>query len=354
MRDLVLTPATGDLDAMVKRRLVRIGVTFNRTFYFIDKGVQRGVAYQYGQLVEERLNTHLKTGTDNKVHVVLMPLPRSQLLPALVDGKIDIVAAQVTERPELQKFVDFTDPTRMNVNQILVTRAGEPPLAAVADLSGREVFVRDTGTYHESLIALNERFKAQGKPPVEIRPVPGDLEDDDLLEMVNAGLIPATVVDDYLANFWKKVFPNLVLHENVAVRTGGRLAVAVRKNSPQLTAALNTFMGKYGLGTRLWEHGRAKVPGQHDVREVRSVRGGAQEIPRGRRALSEVQRPIQPRLPAHGGPGVPGIPAQSERQERGGRGRHHAGHAGNRQGTATSATSGSSSRTSTPGSSTCA
>src|SRR5688572_1356414 len=249
VRNLVLTPATGDLDAIVKRRLVRIGVTFNRTFYFIDRGVQRGVSYEYGQLLEERLNKHLKTGTDDKVHVVLMPLPRSQLLPALVAGKIDMVAAQVTARPELQKFVDFSDPTRMNVNQIVVTRAGDPPLAAVADLSGREVFVRDTGTYHESLIALNQRFKAQGRPPVEIRPVPGDLEDDDLLEMVNAGLIPATVVDDYLAKFWDNVFPNLVLHENVAVRTGGRLAIAVRKNSPQLTAALNTFMRNYGLGT---------------------------------------------------------------------------------------------------------
>ena len=67
--------------------------------------------------------------------------------------------------------------------------------------------------------------------------------------MVNAGLIPAIVVDDYLANFWKKVFPNLTVHEDVAVRTGGTLAIAVRKNSPQLSAALNTFMGNYGLGT---------------------------------------------------------------------------------------------------------
>src|SRR5688500_8104635 len=87
VRDLVLTPLTGDLDAMIKRRLVRIGVTFNRTFYFIDKGVQRGVAYEYGQLVEERLNKHFKTRADDKVHVVFLPLPRSQLVPALVDGK---------------------------------------------------------------------------------------------------------------------------------------------------------------------------------------------------------------------------------------------------------------------------
>ena len=50
-----------------------------------------------------------------------------------------------------------------------------------------------------------------------------NLEDDDLLEMVNAGLIPAIVVDDFLADFWKKVFTQLTVHDDVAVRTGARL-----------------------------------------------------------------------------------------------------------------------------------
>ena len=95
----VLKPFTGDLDEMVRRRIVRIGVTFNRTFYFIDKGVPYGVAYEYGQLVEERLNKHFKTGIDNRVHVAFIPLPRAQLLPALVAGKVDLVAAQVTVGP---------------------------------------------------------------------------------------------------------------------------------------------------------------------------------------------------------------------------------------------------------------
>ena len=44
VRDSIQKPYTGDLDGMVKRRIVRIGVTFNRTFYFVDKGVQRAAA----------------------------------------------------------------------------------------------------------------------------------------------------------------------------------------------------------------------------------------------------------------------------------------------------------------------
>jgi len=249
VREVLLKPFTGDLDEMVKRRLVRIGVTYNRTFYFVDRGVQRGVAYDYGQLVEERLNKHLETRSASKVHVFFMPLPRDLLLSALVDGKVDLVAAQLTVTPEREKFVDFTDPTRMNVSEVVVTGPGAPPIASVEDLSGKTVFAREGSSYYQSLVALNEKLEAQGKPPVAIEAAPPNLEDDDLLEMVNAGLIPAIVVDDYLANFWKKVLPNVNVHEGVAVRTGGTLAIAVRKNSPQLTAALNKFMGNYGLGT---------------------------------------------------------------------------------------------------------
>jgi len=160
VQEALLKPFTGDLDEMVKRRTVRIGVTFNRTFYFVDKGVQRGVVYDYGQLVEERLNTHFKTGTSNKVHVIFVPLPRDLLLSALVDGRVDLVAAQVTVRPDLQKYIDFTNPTRTNVSQILVTGPGAPPVASVDDLSGKEVFAREGSIYYLSLAALYEKFKA--------------------------------------------------------------------------------------------------------------------------------------------------------------------------------------------------
>jgi membrane-bound lytic murein transglycosylase MltF len=249
VREAVLKPFTGDLDQLVKRRVVRIGVTYNRTFYFVDKGVQRGIAYEYGQLVQARLNKRFKAGTSNRIHVIFLPLPREMLPAALVDGKVDLVAAQVPVTPELKKYVEFSDPTRTNVNQILVTGPGAPAIASIEDLPGREVFARKLGGYHQSLVTLNEKFKAQGKAPMTIRESPPQLEDDDLLEMVNAGLIPAMVVDDYLAVFWKKVFPNLIVHDSIALRTGGSLAVAIRKDNPKLLAALNTFMGNYGLGT---------------------------------------------------------------------------------------------------------
>lgn len=241
-------PFKGDLDEMVKRRLIRVGVPYNRTLYFVDKGVQRGIAYEYGKLMEDELNKRRKTG-NLKVAFWFVALPRDQMLSALLDGKVDMLVGQIMVTPERQKLVDFTDPTRRNVDEVVVTGPGGPAIAVVDDLSGKEVFVRRLSAYHESLLALNRKLQAEGKPPVSIQLSPDNLEDEDLLEMVNAGLIPTTIVDDFIADFWKQVFTDLNVHDDVAVRTGGVLAVAIRKGSPQLMAGLNQVIDQYGLGT---------------------------------------------------------------------------------------------------------
>jgi len=248
VRALMHKSFTGDLDETVKRRMIRLGVSFNRSFYFIDKGVQRGAAYEYGKLFEDELNKKLNTG-NLKVNVVFVPLPRAALASALLDGRIDAVIAQITVTPDKQKLVDFSNPTRSNVSEVIVTGSGAPKIESVADLSGRDVYVRKGGTFHQSLLALNEQLKAQGKPPVAVQFADENLEDDDILEMVNAGLIPITVPDDYLANFWKKIFTDMTVHDTVTVRTGGSLGVAIRKNTPQLKVELDAFLAKNGLGT---------------------------------------------------------------------------------------------------------
>ena len=146
-------PFTGDFDEMVKRHMIRVAVTFNRTHYFVDQGQERGITYEALKSFETDLNTELKTG-NLKVHVVIVPMSRDQLYPALASGKVDMVAAMVTVRPELEKLVAFSEPTRTNVNQVVVTGPGAPPIATVDDLAGQEVFVRKGSPYHETLDRL--------------------------------------------------------------------------------------------------------------------------------------------------------------------------------------------------------
>jgi ABC-type amino acid transport substrate-binding protein len=133
IRNALDKPFTGDFDAQVARRLIRVGVTFNRTHYFIDKGEQRGLTYESVKLFEDDLNKDHKTG-NLKVNVVFVPLPRDQLYPALINGKVDMVAAMVTVTPEREKLVAFSDPTRTNVNEVVVTAPGAAPIATLDDL----------------------------------------------------------------------------------------------------------------------------------------------------------------------------------------------------------------------------
>jgi membrane-bound lytic murein transglycosylase MltF len=240
-------PFTGDLADQVKRRMIRVGVTYNRTHYFVDHGQERGLAYESLKSFEADLNKELKTGT-LAVHVVMIPMSRDQLYPALAQGKVDMVAAMVTVTPEREKLVAFSTPTRTNVNQVVVTGPGAPPLKTLDDLAGEEVFVRKGSTYADSLVALNTQLQAAGRPPVQLVEAPQVLEDDDILEMVNAGLVPVTVVDDYLADFWIKVFPDLVVHRHLAVRSDGVLAVAFRKENPRLRAAVDKWLAAHEQG----------------------------------------------------------------------------------------------------------
>ena len=246
MRRLIDQPYTGDLDGMVRRRIIRVGAPFNRTFYFIDKGVQRGLSYEYATLFETQLNKQLNTG-NLKVHVVLLPMSRDLLLPQLRAGKIDMVVAQLTITPERLQVVDFSAPTRSNVSEVLVTGPATKGISSLEGLGRAEIYVRRSSSYWASLQAYNQRLAGQGKPPLSLKAAPENLEDDDLLEMVNAGLVPATVVDNYLAEYWKQVFPNLTVHEDLTLRTGGQLAVAIRKDSPKLAAELNGFIAQYGF-----------------------------------------------------------------------------------------------------------
>src|SRR5262245_53195398 len=245
---LAQQPWTGDYDGMVKRRRIRVLVVNSKTFYFVDKGTQRGLTYDVFKELEKDLNKKLQT-KHIQVHIIFIPVRRDRLIPDLVAGKGDIAAANLTITPERQQLVDFTDPGYTGVSEIVVTGPQSPQIAAVEDLAGHEVFIRKSSSYYESLVKLNEELERTGKPQVILKAAPQELEDEDLLEMLNAGLVQIVVVDSHKANFWQQIFTAIRLHPNVAVRSGGEIAWAIRKDSPRLKATLNEFIKTHSAKT---------------------------------------------------------------------------------------------------------
>jgi membrane-bound lytic murein transglycosylase MltF len=246
---LVQAPWKGDLDGMIKRRMIRALVVYSKTFYFVDKGTQRGVSYDMLRAFEHDLNKKLKT-RHLVVHVVFVPVRRDQLLPALRDGRGDIAVSSLTITPERQKLVDFSVPEESDVSELVITGPGAPEIHSTDDLAGKEVFVRKSSSYYESLTRLNQKLRNSGKPYVMIRLAPEQLEDEDLLEMVNAGIVPIIVVDSYEAKFWAQIFKNINVHEDIAVNSGRDIAWAFRKDSPKLKGTVDDFVKRHRLGTQ--------------------------------------------------------------------------------------------------------
>ena len=238
----------GGLDGMIKRRTIRALVTYSQTFYFLDGPQQRGATYELLVQFRDWLNKKLKRKT-LQVNLLIIPVPRDQLIPALLEGRGDIAAANLTITPERQKLVGFSTPLLTDVKEIVVTGPKGPKLKTLDDLSGKTVYVRKSSSYYESLEALNSKLKKKGKAPVKLKAVDEYLEDEDLLEMVNAGLITTVVVDNHKAEFWAQVFDHITLHPKLALRTGGQIAWAFRKSSPKLKQDVDAFVRKHKKGT---------------------------------------------------------------------------------------------------------
>jgi membrane-bound lytic murein transglycosylase MltF len=239
---------TGDLDGMEERRVIRVLTVYGLPRYYLDGPKERGITYELFKQFEEFVNERLDRG-QLKVHVILIPVARDELIPGLIEGRGDIAAAGLTITPEREALVDFTDPLARDVAEILVTGPSAPAVASVQDLAGREIGVRASSSYRSSLEALNRRFAEQGLAPITIEVVNEALEDEDLLEMVSTGLLPWAVVDDFKAKAWAQVFDQLVLRDDIVLRAGGRIGHAFRKDSPLLKAALNEFVATHREGS---------------------------------------------------------------------------------------------------------
>ena len=240
----------GDLDGMVERGFIRALVVYSLGQYFLDGATQRGITYEALAEFETFLN-HQLGRSKLKVDVLIIPVQRDELLPALEKGLGDLAAANLTITESRLAEVDFSDPFMTGVSELVVTGPSGPELAVLDDLAGKEVYTRRSSSYWRSLEKLNAELRSRGLEPSVPVAVEEFLQDEDLLEMVNAGLLPTTIVDRHKARFWAQIFHDVEVHERLAIRTDGRIGWAFRRSSPQLAEAVNTFVRKHRKGTLL-------------------------------------------------------------------------------------------------------
>jgi membrane-bound lytic murein transglycosylase MltF len=240
-------PWLGDLDGMVERGKLRVLTVLAPGFYSIDRGRPRGALVESLEPFEKFAKKHLGESAKH-LKMVVIPVRRDQLLPFLVEGYGDIAIAQLKRTPRRLDLVDFSDPFRDNDKEFVIAGLAAPDIETIDDLAGQTIAVREDSSYFDSLTELNERFREEGKAPVEISLADPRLGTDDLLDMVHAGLLPATVADDFQTALWTKVFSELRTSDQLVIAEGGEVGPALRKDSPQLKALMDGFVATHRLG----------------------------------------------------------------------------------------------------------
>src|SRR5271157_1248901 len=249
---IVFPPAfgrrTGDLDEMVKARNIRALVILNPISFFYDKGQPRGVMYEALEEFQKFANQKLKTGK-LQVKVTFLPMRVDQIEAALTEGVGDVIAHGIVVTPDREKRVAFSTPIQTDVTQIVVTGPNFGPLSTLADLGGKEVYVNPLTTAYTNLQKANEDLQKAGKTTIVIKAADKNLMDDDLIQMVNAGLIPATVTTKLRADLWSQVLDHIQPHPDLVIASGAQLAWVMRKNNPQFKQLVDEFVSSHAVGT---------------------------------------------------------------------------------------------------------
>jgi membrane-bound lytic murein transglycosylase MltF len=238
----------GDLDSMIARRRIRALVPYTHLYYYIDGKERRGVAFEALNLFEKSLNKQLKFKT-HPVQIIFIPVNRSQVIPLLREGYADLAYAGMTITEERQEQVDFSMPTITGLKEIIVGGPSSPKLNKLADLAGQEIYLREGSSYETAAIKLSDSLQKNGLAPIIIKHIDPYLESEDILQMINAGVIPFSAMVADVARLWSKVLDSLVLYDKIPLATNISYGWVFRKDSPKLKAAANKFIRKNAKGT---------------------------------------------------------------------------------------------------------
>jgi membrane-bound lytic murein transglycosylase MltF len=239
---------TGDLDEMVKQRSIRALVSVNPIGFFYQEGKPQGIQYEALQEFEKFVNQKEKTGK-LPVKVVFLPMRPDQFEAALTQGLGDLIAHAIVITPEREERVAFSDPIQKDVSEVVVTGASLADVSSFDNMAGKPIYVNPLTVYYDNLKKISEAQQKAGKPALDIQAADKNLLDDDLIEMVNAGLIPATVTTKPRADLWAQILTNIKPHPELVVASQVDTGWVMRKNNPQLKQAVDEFVATHAAGT---------------------------------------------------------------------------------------------------------
>ncbi|MEZ5008617.1 MAG: transporter substrate-binding domain-containing protein [Chitinophagales bacterium] len=236
-----------DLEGIKERGVLRAITGSNSYSYFVYKGTPMGYEYDLLKALAEHLEVELE---------MVVAKNTEDFYRLLNEGKGDIIANNIIVTSDKKEKAAFTEYYNF-VKQVLIQRKPDnwwqlskdnldkQLIRNPIELIGKEVHVQKNSSYALRLKNLSQEIGGD----INIVYHPGNTPIEELIQQVSEGTIDYTVADNNLGLMNATYFKNIDIETDISFPQ--MVAWAVRKNSPELLAAINEWIldvrknGKY-------------------------------------------------------------------------------------------------------------
>lgn len=235
---IVPVPVEIDLDQIRARGVLKAITENNSMSYFVYKGRPMGYEFELLQAFTKHIGVELE---------MVVAQNSNEVFNLLNDGKGDVIAKSLLVTKDKLNDIAFTEHYNF-VKQVLIQKKPEKwwkltkdnidkqLIRNPIDLIGKTVHVRANSSFAKRLQNLSDEIGGD----INIVEVPGNVSVEELIQKVSKGLIDYTVSDNSMALMNATYFKNLDIETDISFPQ--RVAWGVRKNSPELLAALNQWI----------------------------------------------------------------------------------------------------------------
>lgn len=231
-----------DLADIRRSGVLRVLVNQSRNSSGEVKGEAIGVEYVRLRAFEQYLNRGSK---GPPITLKIIPKAKDQLLGALQRGEGDLVAPGEILAQGAMRRISRSRAVIDQVPMVLVSRQGGPRYSSFEQLSGRSVALSAGSAAGSALDTLNRTLMQAGRAPIVVEWVDPTLAVEDVLELVQAGVYPATVVEQPIAERWAKVLPKLRIEPQLRLGNPADMYWFVQKDAGMLRASIDRFLHTY-------------------------------------------------------------------------------------------------------------
>ena len=162
-----------------------------------------------------------------------------QIIPKLLAGEGDLIAANLTVTDSRKKLISFSVPIDHS-REHLVTRKDETSISKKSQLKNKTISVQAGTSYEETLKQLQEKH-----PGIKTGILPGNQDIDEILDQLANGKIDMTILNSNLLD--QAIDYRSDFKISLGLTAERPLAWGIRPGNPELLEKLNRFLNQEQL-----------------------------------------------------------------------------------------------------------